>query len=197
MTAANRRIDRSDVMTLADYAPMRQERHRAMSALKRTRRVSVGPDVTFYFECYETMWHQVHEMLFVEKGGEAQVADELAAYNPLIPQGQELVATVMIEIEDPERRRRTLAELGGIEAGMALTVGDATATAVSESDVERTTEEGKTSAVHFVRFPLTPAMIQAFRTPGTRAVLAVRHPRYDHASAIPEEVRAALSRDFV
>ncbi len=71
---------------------------------KRHRRLEVGPDCTFYFENFETMWNQVHEMLFIEKGGEAQIADELSAYNPLVPKGRELVATVMFEIDDPVRR---------------------------------------------------------------------------------------------
>lgn len=194
--AAARRIDRSDLMALADYGRARGERRRAMAEFKKTRRVAVGPDATFHFECYATLWHQVHEMLWIEKGGDAQIADEFAAYNPLIPQGRELVATFMIEIEDAERRRRRLAELGGIETTIALSVGGETIAAVPETDVERTTEEGKTSAIHFLRFPFTPPAVAAFVAPGCRAVLAIGHPRYDHATAIPEDVRAALAGDF-
>ena len=93
----------------------RAERRKHISEIKRNRRLEVGPFATFYFEFYETMLHQVQEMLFIEKGGEAQLADELAAYNPLIPQGSELVATVMFEIDDPIRRGRVLATLGGVE----------------------------------------------------------------------------------
>src|SRR5579885_2564951 len=104
-----------DVLPLAEYGKIRQETRRKLSARKRNRRIEVGPCVTFYFESYETMWMQVHEMLFIEKGGPEQIEDELSAYNPLIPKGQELVATFMIEIDDPGRRKRILSRLGGIE----------------------------------------------------------------------------------
>ena len=131
---------------------MRDERRRQIAEMKKNRRVHVGPDVTFYFENFDTMLHQVHEMLAVEKGGEAQIEDELRAYNPLVPSGRELVATMMIEIDDPGRRDRMLRGLGGIESTAAFTVAGETITAVPESDVERTTKDGKTSSVHFLRF---------------------------------------------
>ncbi|HEX7970087.1 MAG TPA: DUF3501 family protein, partial [Stellaceae bacterium] len=110
--AQKRQLTRADVLPTEQYARDRREQRRRISEIKRTRRVEVGPFCTFYFENYDTMWHQVHEMLYIERGGEAQIADELDAYNPLIPQGDELVATVMIEIEDPLQRERTLARLG-------------------------------------------------------------------------------------
>ena len=96
-------------------------------------------------------------MLFIEKGGAAQIPDELAAYNPLIPQGSELVATVMFEIDDPIRRARVLATLGGVEDKAFLRVGGDTIRGVSEEDQERTREDGKASSVQFMRFPFTPA----------------------------------------
>jgi hypothetical protein len=164
--------------------------------MKRNRRVHVGPDITFYFENFETMLHQVHEMLAVEKGGDAQIEDELRAYNPLIPNGHELVATMMIEIDDAGRRDRVLRELGGIDRMVALTVAGETIAGVPESDVERTTKEGKTSSVHFLRFPFSTAQVSAFRQPGARVVVSVAHPRYDHMAALPEAVRAALAQDF-
>src|SRR6185437_1915776 len=99
-----RRITRADIMPLADYTRERAERRRRITEVKRKRRVAVGPFATFYFENYETMWQQIHEMLYIEKGGEEQIEDELRAYNPLIPQGNELVATVMFEIDDAVRR---------------------------------------------------------------------------------------------
>jgi hypothetical protein len=111
--AVKREISRADILPIEAYALERKALRESVVAAKRLRRVSVGPDATFYFEDYQTMWHQVHEMLFIEKGGEAQIADELAAFNPLIPQGAELVATMMIEIDDPVRRAATLAKLGG------------------------------------------------------------------------------------
>ena len=88
-------ITRTDIMDRAAYAAIRAERRRAVTEMKKNRRISVGPDATFYFENFETMFHQVHEMLYIEKGGEDQIADELAAYNPMIPNGRELVTTIM------------------------------------------------------------------------------------------------------
>ena len=95
-------ITRDDIMPMAEYAQQRRERARALSAIKRDRRVEVGPHATLYFENFDTMWHQIHEMLYIEKGGEEQIDGELAAYNPLIPKGRELVATFMITpLSDP------------------------------------------------------------------------------------------------
>jgi hypothetical protein len=191
-----RLITRADILPMREYAKVRDERRRRMAELKRNRRVHVGPDVTFYFENFETMLHQVHEMLAVEKGGEAQIEDELRAYNPLIPNGRELVATMMIEIDDPRRRDRVLRELGGIENAITLTVAGETIAAVPERDVERTTKDGKTSSVHFFKFPFSDSQAEAFRAPGARVVLALFHPDYDHMAALPEVVRTSLAQDF-
>jgi hypothetical protein len=191
-----RLMTRADILPLQEYAEVRDERRRRMAELKKDRRVHVGPDVTFYFENFETMLHQVHEMLAVEKGGEAQIEDELRAYNPLIPGGRELVATMMIEIDDPRRRERVLRELGGIENTVAFAVAGKTVAAVPEKDIERTTKDGKTSSVHFLRFPFTDAQVAAFRADGARVVLALSHPGYDHMAALPDPVRAALAQDF-
>jgi hypothetical protein len=191
-----RQITRDDILSLDDYEMVRDERRKAVTAMKRDRRVSVGPDATFYFENYQTMWHQIHEMLRIEKGGEAQIDDELAAYAPLVPDGSELVATMMIEVDDPVRRARVLGELGGIENTITLTVGGESVAAVAESDVERTTEAGKTSSIHFLRFRFTRPQIEAFRKDGARVVLGIAHPRYDHMAALPEPVRTALAADF-
>ena len=116
------KLTREDILPMAEYGQQWAEKSKTMSATKRDRRVAVGPDASFYFESYETMWHQVHEMLFIEGGGEAQIPSELEAYNPLIPNGCELVATFMIEIDNPERRRCVLAGLGGIEKCLTLCV---------------------------------------------------------------------------
>ena len=194
MTA--RLITRADILPMAEYGRIRDARRREVTALKQNRRVAVGPDVTFYFECFETMLHQVHEMLIIEKGGEAQIEDELRAYNPLIPSGHDLVATMMIEIEDPGRRARVLAELGGIEERVFFELAGARVAAVPEEDAERTTAEGKTSSVHFLKFPLSAEQIAAFRTPGSRILLGIDHPKYAHLAALPEAVREALAEDF-
>lgn len=189
-------ITRRDILPLADYEAIRAQRRTEISAIKRDRRISVGPDVTFYFENYDTILHQIHEMLRIEKGGEGQVEDELRAYAPLVPDGTTLVATMMIEIDEPARRARVLAGLGGIEDTIALEIGDQRVAAIPEGDVERTTPDGKTSSVHFLKFPFTPEQVQAFRAPGTRVVLSIRHHNYDHMAALSEPTRRALSADL-
>jgi hypothetical protein len=195
-----RSITRADIMPYEAYAKVRAESRRRIAALKEHRRVSVGPYVTFYFENRDTMLHQIHEMLHIEKGGEAQIADELSAYSPLVPNGRELVATMMIEIEDEGQRKRELARLGYIEEKVSLTLdaGDARRKidAVPEDDEERTTPEGKTSSVHFLHFPFDDAAIALFRRADSRAVLAVDHPNYGHMAVLSPEVKAALAADF-
>ncbi|MGZ8408617.1 MAG: DUF3501 family protein [Hyphomicrobium sp.] len=191
-----RQITREDILPLDEYERVRDERRRAITSMKKNRRVSVGPDVTFYFESYETMLHQIHEMLRIEKGGEAQIEDELRAYNPLIPDGHSLMATMMIEIEEPARRARVLAQLGGIEDCVTMEFDGETVRAVPEGDIERTTEQGKTSSLHFLKFPFTPEQVKAFRAPDVRVILGISHSRYDHMSAVPQAVRAELAQDF-
>lgn len=194
--AGKRRIERADLMALEAYGAQRKALRQALVARKKPRRVEVGPLATFYFENYETMWHQVQEMLFIEKGGEAQVADELSAYNTLIPQGRELVATVMFEIDDPRRRAAFLGRLGGVEEAMFLELEGRRLPAEAEADVDRTNAAGKASAVHFLHFPLDEAAAAAFKTPGTRVVLGIEHPAYSHMALLPEATRAALAEDL-
>lgn len=187
----------SDIMEMAAYGKIRIAKRSEVSALKRVRRLAVGPYATFYFENYDTMWMQIHEMLFVERGGEEQISGELEAYNPLIPKGKELITTLMFEIPDAERRARELAQLGGVEETIRLELGDhKIAVEALEDDVERTTEDGKTSAVHFLRFRLTDAEIEKFRDPSVRAVISLNHANYGHMAVIPENVRNALREDF-
>ena len=196
MPAALRHITPADLIPDADYARQRRDRRTALLAVKRLRRISLGPVCTFYFESYETMLFQVQEMLLTEKGGAAQVPDELAAYNPLIPQGSELVATVMFEIEDPVRRETTLAQLGGVEDQFFVQVGTTRVLGLPEGDVERTREDGKTSSVHFLRFPLTAEQVARFRDPGTEIMIGCAHQAYSHLAGLTPASRAELARDF-
>ncbi len=191
-----RKIEASVILPLAQYARERADRRKRITELKKNRRMEVGPFATFYFESYDTMLHQVHEMMFIEKGGAEQLPDELAAYNPLIPQGSELVATVMFEIDDPVRRERVLATLGGVEATAFIRVGDRVVRGVAEADQERTREDGKASSVQFIRFPFDAAAIAAFRSGKADVVVGFDHPNYAHMAGMPVAVRRELSGDF-
>src|SRR5690606_2220488 len=151
--SAKREITPDDLWPLERYAAERKALKKALVEKKKHRRIEVGPVATFYFESYDTMWSQIQEMLWIEKGGEAQIADELSAYNPLIPKGSELVATVMFEIDEKPRREAFLARLGGIEETAFLEFAGEKVTAVPEADVDRTTADGKASSVQFLHFP--------------------------------------------
>ena len=197
MNQPRRALTRADIMDMADYAKVRNERRAAIAALKRRRRLAVGPFATFHFENFETMWMQVHEMLHIERGGEEQIVGELEAYNPLIPRGDALIATLMLEIDDPARRERELYRLAGIEDTVTLEVGEGSVSAEPiEDEVARTSEDGKTSSIHFLRFPFAPAVAVAFRRPGARVLLGIDHPTYGHLAIMPEETRAALADDL-
>jgi hypothetical protein len=189
-------ITRADILPWAEYARDRAEHRKRISAIKRNRRVEVGPFVTFYFESFDTMWLQVQEMLHIERGGDAQAPEEIAAYNPLIPKGRELVATFMIEIDDPLRRARVLAGLGGIEETAFIEVGGERIAGKAETDQDRTTAEGKASSVQFVHFPFTDAQVAAFRQPSARVILGFSHTNYSHMAVVAEATRAALAGDF-
>jgi hypothetical protein len=175
---------------------MRHEHRRKLVEAKRKRRVHIGPHVSLYFENFDTMWAQVHEMLFIERGGDEQIDGELAAYNPLIPQGRELIATMMIEIDDEKLRRRVLASLGHVEDMVTLSFAGHVIKGVPEDDIDRTTAEGKTSSVHFLHFTFTPVEAAAFKTPGTQVVIGIAHPQYGHMAILPEDSRAALAGDL-
>ena len=189
-------ITRDDIMDMDDYAAVRKERRRNITKMKTDRRVALGPDATFYFESYDTMWHQIHEMLYIERGGEEQIADELAAYNPLIPKGRELIATLMFEIDEPERRESVLAGLGGVEETACLNLGGKVILAEAEADVDRTSADGKASSVQFLHFPFSDDDVALFGDPLVKVVLAIEHEKYSHMTILSEATRAALQGDF-
>jgi len=196
MPASERAITAQDLIADADYARVRKERRAALLPLKRLRRVSLGPWCTLIFESYDTMLFQVQEMLVTERGGADQVPDELAAYNPLIPQGRELVATVLFEIEDADRRARVLGSLGGVDDHFYLGLGDERARAVPEGDIERNRDDGKTSSVHFLHFPLTDDQAARFRDPAVTATIGCDHPGYGHIAMLTPDTRAELANDL-
>ncbi|GLQ05187.1 DUF3501 family protein [Sneathiella chinensis] len=196
MTALKKEITRDDIMPVEDYARIRKEHKTQLVALKKPRRVSVGPFATFYFENYATMWAQIHEMLYIEGGGEEQITDELTAYNPLIPNGSELVATLMLEIDDPVRRDYTLRQLGHIEEAVYLQINDEKIYATAEQEVERTTPDGKTSSIHFLHFPLSEAQKRDFKISSSPIILGIEHANYGHMAMLGAATREALAEDF-
>lgn len=196
MPADKRQIEPRDIMSRKDYGARRKELRAIKLARKRARTLHVGPYATILFESYDSMWLQVQEMLYIEGGGDAQLADELAAYNPMIPDGAELTATMMLEIEDAGQRARVLATLGRIEDHVAIRVGSKRIAAVPVGDEERTNARGKTSAVHFFCFPFTPAAITGFRDPATQILFEIDHPNYGHIAIVGEAMRAELVGDF-
>jgi hypothetical protein len=193
---AKTEITRADILPREEFAKVRKAKRTELVDIKKNRRVEVGPVATFYFENYHTMWWQVQEMLFIEKGGEAQIPDELAAYNPLVPKGRELVATIMFEIDEPVRRANFLAKLGGVEETAFLEFDGEKVAGVPEADVDRTSAEGKASSVQFIHFPFTDGQAQKFRADGTQVVIGFRHPQYAHMAVLPDPVRRALAEDF-
>ncbi|MSP52209.1 MAG: DUF3501 family protein [Alphaproteobacteria bacterium] len=194
--ATRRTISVADVLPPAEYERVRKEWRARMLDLKRNRRVAVGPFATVLFENWETMRYQIHEMLRIERGGEEQIADEIKAYAPLIPNGRELVATMMFEIDDPDRRARMLATLGGVERTVYLKIGESKVAGVLESEVERTNEDGKASAIHFFRFPLTPDRAAVVKSGSAEIVLGIGHANYAHMAMLTESVRSALADDL-
>ncbi len=135
-------------------------------------------------------------MLHIEKGGDAQLKDELSAFNPLIPQGNELIATIMFEINDEARRDRFLRSITWVERHLFIDVGGEKVPGEAELDVERTREDGKTSSVHFVHFRFTPAQIAKFRLPETQVMAGIAHENYHHMAVLPPAVKDALAKDF-
>jgi hypothetical protein len=196
MPHEDHRIAPADILAPQDYSARRSELRKGLIPRKDRRRVEVGPFATFYFENYDTMWLQVHEMLHIEKGGEQQIAGELEAYNPLIPQGSELIATLMLEIEDPQRRDRVLRRLAGIEETVSMEVDGVRIKAVPTEYGDRTTPDGKTSSVHWLRFPFAPESVEKFKRGNGRVVLEIAHPNYGHMAVLRPDVRAELATDF-
>ena len=192
----SRKIEKKDVLDLNSFAAIRKTKRAEITEIKKHRRVPVGPDATFYFESYDTMWWQIHEMLFIEKGGDEQVNDELEAYNPLIPQGDELVATLMFEIDDPARRKDLLMKLGGVEEMCFLEVGQDKIKADAETDVDRTSAQGKASSVQFLHFKLSSRQLDLIKQKDTSITLSIEHAEYRHSAKIQGETREALLKDF-
>ena len=196
MPREKREIQKEDIIPLDVYTEKRRELRKSIVDYKKNRRVALGPYATFYFESYETMLAQVQEMLYIEKGGDEQLKDELSAYNPLIPNGKELTATLMFEIDNPISRAAFLGKVGGIEEKVFMKINGEKIKAVPEEDVDRTSAEGKASSVQFIHFNFTDDQIEKFQSNSSEIELGIDHKEYSHSTKLSKENIASLSTDF-
>ena len=196
MTKEKREIQKIDIMPLDIYTRQRKELRKNIVEFKKNRRISLGPYATFYFESYETMLAQVQEMLYIEKGGDEQLNDELTAYNPLIPNGKELIATLMFEIDNPVSRAAFLSKVGGIEQNVFMKVDGEIINAVPEEDVDRTSTEGKASSVQFVHFKFNDKQIEKFKSVSSNVEIGIDHKEYTHTTMLSDINLKSLSSDF-
>ena len=196
MSKEKKIITKEDIMPLDAYTKFRRQMRRELVEFKKNRRILLGPYATFYFECYETMIAQVQEMLYIEKGGNEQLADELAAYNPLIPNGKEFVATLMFEIDNPVVRADFLGKLGGVEKNIFIKINNDKIYAVPEMDVDRTSDDGKASSVQFIHFNFSDNQVNKFKDQNSIIEVGIDHKKYSHTTKFSEDNIKALSADF-
>ena len=195
MPREKREIKKEDIMPLEVYIKSRRELRKNIVEFKKDRRVALGPYATFYFESYETMLAQVQEMLYIEKGGDEQLKDELAAYNPLVPNGKELTATLMFEIDNPVSRAAFLAKVGGIEDKVFMKIEGEKIKAAPEKDVDRTSSKGKASSVQFIHFKFTDKQIEKFKD-SSEIEIGIDHTEYSHITKLADTTIKSLSADF-
>ena len=196
MPKEKKEIQKSDIMPLDIYTKQRKELRKNIVEFKKNRRISLGPYATFYFESYETMLAQVQEMLYIEKGGDEQLKDELAAYNPLIPGGSELIATLMFEIDSPVSRAAFLGKVGGIEENVFIKIDQDIIKAVPEEDVDRTSAQGKASSVQFVHFKFNSEQKEKFRSGSLKVEIGIDHKEYSHTTKLTDVTIKSLAADF-
>ena len=196
MSREKREIQKEDIMPLDVYTKNRKELRKNIVNYKKDRRILLGPYATFYFENYETMLAQVQEMLYIEKGGDEQLKDELIAYNPLIPNGKELTATLMFEIDNPVSRSAFLSKVGGIEEKVFIKINGESIKAIPEEDVDRTSAEGKASSVQFIHFKFNEEQIQKFKSDGVEVEIGIDHKEYSHTTKLSASNLSSLSADF-
>ena len=196
MPREKREILKEDIMPLDVYIKNRKELRKNIVSFKKDRRIALGPYATFYFESYETMLAQVQEMLYIEKGGDEQLKDELIAYNPLIPNGKELTATLMFEIDNPVSRSAFLGKVGGIEEKVFIKIEGEIVRAIPEEDVDRTSAEGKASSVQFIHFKFSDEQIQKFKLDGAEVEIGIDHKEYSHTTKLSLANLSSLSADF-
>jgi len=197
MSKEKKQIEKKDLMSADDYAASRKQIRKDLVEFKKNRRIALGPYATFYFESFETMVAQVQEMLHIEKGGDEQLKDELIAYNPLVPDGKELTATLMFEIDNPISRGVFLGKVGGIEKKIFINIDDEKVQAVPEDDLDRTSAEGKASSVQFIHFKFNDDQIIKFKLLSANIELGIDHKEYSHTTKLTKDNLISLSKDFI
>ena len=197
MSKEKRQVEKKDLMSADVYAETRKKIRKDLVEFKRDRRIALGPYATFYFESFETMVAQIQEMLHIEKGGDEQLKDELIAYNPLVPNGKELTATLMFEIDNPISRGAFLGKVGGIEEKIFMKIDNEVVKAVPEDDVDRTSAEGKASSVQFIHFKFNDDQINKIKSGNVSIELGIDHKEYAHTTKLTEENIKSLSADFI
>ena len=189
-------IQKEDIIPLDIYTSKRKELRKKIVEFKKNRRIPLGPYATFYFESFETMLAQVQEMLYIEKGGDEQLKDELIAYNPLVPNGKELTATLMFEIDNPISRAAFLGKVGGIEDKVYMKVDGDKVKAVPEEDVDRTSAEGKASSFQFIHFKFDDEQINKFKSNSSEIEIGIDHNEYSHLTKLNGLTVKSLANDF-
>ena len=197
MSKEKKQVEKKDLMSADNYAESRKQIRKDLVEFKKNRRIALGPYATFYFESFETMVAQIQEMLHIEKGGDEQLKDELIAYNPLVPNGKELTATLMFEIDNPLSRGAFLGKVGGIEKKIFMKIDSQEIKAVPEADVDRTSAEGKASSVQFIHFKFNDDQINKFKLGSTSIELGIDHEEYAHTTKLTEDNVKSLLADFI
>ena len=197
MSKEKKQIEKKDLISEDIYAKNRKQIRKDLVEFKKNRRIALGPYATFYFESFETMVAQVQEMLHIEKGGDEQLKDELIAYNPLVPNGKELTATLMFEIDNPLSRGAFLGKVGGIEEKIFMKIENEEVKAVPEADVDRTSLEGKASSVQFIHFKFSDHQINKFKSNSVNIELGIDHKEYSHTTKLTKDNLKSLSEDFI
>ena len=190
-------IEKSDILSRDEYKSKRKSLREKMVLRKKFRRVDIGPYVTMYFENKDTIIHQINEMVYIENGGEEQINDEISAYKSLIPDGQELVATVMIEIDNPIKRAEFLSKMGGFEETINIKIHDQEIKGKAELDGDRTTADGKASSVQFVHFEFDEKAVNSIKNNMENVSISINHENYKHSAILNTDTVRELIKDFV
>ena len=192
-----REVTKADLIPADEYAKNRKAYRKEIVSYKKDRRISLGPYANFYFESYETMRAQIQEKLHIEKGGDEQLKDELTAYNPLVPNGTELTATLMFEIDNPILRAAFLGKVGGIEEKVFMKIDGEIVKAIPEQDVDRTSTKGKASSVQFIHFKFNTNQIEKFNNNSSSIEIGIDHGEYSHTTKLNEKTIKSLLADFI